>query len=144
MPKRGTKGHRKVNKKGEAAPVLSEEQQKAQEAAARTATGVLASLPLATDAKVEQLSLNLSGVELLVDANLELNMGRRYGLIGLNGSGKSTFLKCLAAREVPIPNHIDILLVDREQPASDKTALECVIEDLEVTRDRLEAEAERK
>jgi ATP-binding cassette, subfamily F, member 2 len=146
MPKRGNKGHRKVTKKGDSAPEatvpLTEEEQKELEAAARTATGVLASLPLATDIKIEQFSLNLAGNELLVDAKLELNMGRRYGLIGLNGTGKSTFLKCLAAREVPIPKHIDILLVDREQRASDMTALECVIEDLEATRERLEAEAE--
>jgi ATP-binding cassette subfamily F protein 2 len=146
MPKRGNKGHRKVTKKGDSAPEatvpLTEEEQKELEAAARTATGVLASLPLANDIKIEQFSLNLAGNELLVDAKLELNMGRRYGLIGLNGTGKSTFLKCLAAREVPIPKHIDILLVDREQRASDMTALECVIEDLEATRERLEAEAE--
>jgi ABC-type multidrug transport system fused ATPase/permease subunit len=31
------------------------------------------------------------------DTTLELNFGRRYGLIGRNGSGKSTFLKALAS-----------------------------------------------
>lgn len=33
-------------------------------------------------------------------------------------------LKALAAREVPIPDHIDMYLLDREMPASDKTALQ--------------------
>jgi len=70
-------------------------------------------------------------------------MGRRYGLIGLNGSGKTTLLKCLGAREVPIPDHVDVYLVDREVPASDMTAIETVLADLEETRARLEAEAEQ-
>lgn len=108
----------------------------------RTATGVLASLPLSSDIKIDQFSLSLCGVPLISDALLEFNMGRRYGLIGLNGCGKSTMLKCLGAREVPIPGQIDIYLVDREVRASEKTALECVIEDLEKTREMLEKESE--
>lgn len=45
------------------------------------------------------------GKELIKDTNIEFTIGRRYGLIGSNGSGKSSFLKCLAEREVPIPDH---------------------------------------
>lgn len=52
----------------------------------------------------------------------------RYGLIGQNGCGKSTLLAALANREVPIPSHIDIFHLSREMPASDKTALQCVME----------------
>ena len=33
------------------------------------------------------------------DCSIELTIGRRYGLLGSNGSGKSNFLQCLAARE---------------------------------------------
>ena len=51
---------------------------------------------------------------------------RRYGLIGPNGCGKSCLLKSLAARDVPIPEHIDIYYLDREVAASDDTALHCV------------------
>lgn len=36
----------------------------------------------------------------LQDCSIELTIGRRYGLIGQNGSGKSNFLKCIAKREV--------------------------------------------
>lgn len=51
----------------------------------------------------------------------------RYGLLGPNGCGKSTLLKALAARDVPIAQHIDIYLLDREIAASDMTALESVM-----------------
>ncbi len=40
------------------------------------------------------------GVDLLEDASLLLTPGKKYGLIGRNGKGKSTLLKALAARRV--------------------------------------------
>jgi hypothetical protein len=49
---------------------------------------------------------------------------RRYGLIGPNGCGKSCLLKALGARDLPIPEHIDVYLLDREIPGTDMTALE--------------------
>ncbi|KAF9192658.1 hypothetical protein BGZ50_008365, partial [Haplosporangium sp. Z 11] len=73
----------------------------------RTATGILTSQPLSRDIKIESFSLSFHGRELISNTDIDLNFGRRYGLIGANGSGKSTFLECLAAREVPIPDHID-------------------------------------
>lgn len=57
-------------------------------AAARAVTGVLASHPNSTDVHIINLSLTFHGQELLSDTKLELNSGRRYGLIGLNGIGK--------------------------------------------------------
>lgn len=50
-------------------------------------TGVLASHPNSTDVHISSLSLTFHGQELLADTSLELNSGRRYGLIGLNGTG---------------------------------------------------------
>ena len=44
--------------------------------------------------------MSLTGAELIQDCSIELTIGRRYGLLGQNGCGKSNFLKCLAAREV--------------------------------------------
>jgi ATP-binding cassette, subfamily F, member 2 len=58
---------------------------------------------------------------------IELNKGGRYGLLGRNGCGKSTFLKCLAAREVPIPMHFDVYLLAHEAPPCEMSALEYVI-----------------
>jgi ATP-binding cassette subfamily F protein 2 len=108
----------------------------------RSATGVLSSLPKARDIHITNFSLSLLGTVLVDDTELHLNYGQRYGLIGLNGCGKSSLLKCIAEREVPIPEHINIYHVDREVAASDKTAMETVIEDVEAERQRLEAEAE--
>ncbi len=44
--------------------------------------------------------MSLNGVELIQDCSIELTIGRRYGLIGANGCGKTNFLQCLANREV--------------------------------------------
>jgi ATP-binding cassette, subfamily F, member 2 len=108
----------------------------------RTASGVLVSHPLGRDIKIEQFSLSCYGRELLGSTTLELNYGRRYGLIGANGVGKSTMLKALAARDVPIPEHVDITILQEGVPPSDKTAVEAVIEDLVAEVDRLEKKAE--
>jgi ATP-binding cassette subfamily F protein 2 len=108
----------------------------------RSVTGVLASHPLARDVKIINFSLRLGGLVIVDDTLLEFNYGRRYGLIGLNGSGKSTLLTCIGQREVPIPSHIKIVHLDREIAASEKTALESVMEELEGERKRLEQEAE--
>ncbi|XP_050520055.1 ATP-binding cassette sub-family F member 2 [Daktulosphaira vitifoliae] len=97
-------------------------------AEARACTGSLASHPRSRDIKIDNLSISFHGCELLQDTMLELNCGRRYGLIGLNGSGKSTLLSVLGNREVPIPEQIDIFHLTREMPASEKSALQCVME----------------
>lgn len=54
-------------------------------------TGVLASHPESRDVHIENFSITFHGVELLADTRLELNCGRRYGLLGLNGCGKIDF-----------------------------------------------------
>ena len=48
--------------------------------------------------------------------------------MGVNGCGKSALLSVLGNREVPIQDHIDIYYLAREIPASEKTALEAVME----------------
>lgn len=74
----------------------------------RTATGVYTSQERSRDIKIESYSLNYHGRVLIDNATIELNFGRRYGLVGANGSGKSTFLRSLAERDIEIPPHIDV------------------------------------
>ena len=66
---------------------------------------------------------------------------RRYGLIGPNGCGKSSLLKALGNREVPMPEHIDIYYLDREMEASDTSALEAVMS-VDEEKGRLEKQSE--
>eukprot|EP00195_Chlamydomonas_chlamydogama_P005675 CAMPEP_0202901122 /NCGR_PEP_ID=MMETSP1392-20130828/13384_1 /ASSEMBLY_ACC=CAM_ASM_000868 /TAXON_ID=225041 /ORGANISM="Chlamydomonas chlamydogama, Strain SAG 11-48b" /LENGTH=610 /DNA_ID=CAMNT_0049587629 /DNA_START=273 /DNA_END=2105 /DNA_ORIENTATION=- len=108
----------------------------------RTVTGVLASRPTSRDIKIQSFSLGLNGVELIQDCSIELTIGRRYGLIGQNGSGKSNFLKAIAAREVPIPSHMDIYHLDAEAEPSDRTALEAVVDHIKQELERLQAQEE--
>lgn len=53
--------------------------------------------------------------------------GHKYGLLGPNGKGKSTLLKCIAARRLPIPNGIDVLLVQQEVIASELSVVNQVL-----------------
>lgn len=109
----------------------------------RTCTGNLASRPQDKDVKITAFSLSYHGRVLIAETELELNYGRRYGLIGQNGSGKSTFLECLAAREVPIPDKIDIFHLSEEAEAQDLSALEAVVYVAKQEIQRLEAESDR-
>jgi len=118
---------------------LEEEARLATEA--RSCTGVLGIHPLARDIKIDNFSVTFYGKELLQDTKLELSVGNRYGLMGVNGCGKSALMAVLGNREVPIQEHIDIYYLAREIPASEKTALEAVME-ADEERIKLEALAE--
>lgn len=117
------------------------EKEAAINAEARSCTGSFALHPRSRDIKISNFSITFFGSEMLMDTMLELNCGRRYGVIGANGCGKSSLLAALGKREVPIPNHIDIFHLNREMPASSKTALECVME-VDEERIKLEKMAE--
>ncbi|KMU79246.1 ATP-binding cassette sub-family F member 3 [Coccidioides immitis RMSCC 3703] len=108
----------------------------------RVTTGVLASLPSSQDVKITSASLVFHGRVLITDSTLELNYGRRYGLLGENGCGKSTFLKAIDKREFPIPEHIDIYLLNEGAPPSELGALEWVVKEAENEMERLDKLAE--
>ncbi|KAL6854509.1 P-loop containing nucleoside triphosphate hydrolase protein [Trichoderma novae-zelandiae] len=109
----------------------------------RVTTGVLSSTPQSKDVKITSCSLVFHGRVLITDSTLELSFGRRYGLLGENGCGKSTLLKAIAAREYPIPNHVDIYLLNEGAPPSDLGALEWVVKEAEMEMDRLDRLAEK-
>lgn len=108
----------------------------------RVTTGVLSSLPASRDVKITSTSLVFHGKVLVTDSTLELTYGRRYGLLGENGCGKSTMLKSIAAREFPVPEHVDIYLLNEGAPPSDLGALEWVVREAERQLEAMEKKAE--
>lgn len=52
---------------------------------ARSCTGTFALHPRSRDIKLSNFSITFFGSEMLQDTMLELNCGRRYGLLGANG-----------------------------------------------------------
>jgi len=102
--------------------------------------GVLTSSKTSCDIKIEQFTLHAYGAPIVVESEIELNRGNRYGLIGRNGSGKSTFMKSIASRDVPIPDHIDIFLLENEAPKTSLTPLEYVVSEAHKEVERLEEE----
>jgi ATP-binding cassette subfamily F protein 2 len=109
----------------------------------RVTTGVLSSTQQSKDVKITSCSLVFHGRVLITDSTLELSFGRRYGLLGENGCGKSTLLKAIAAREYPIPDHVDIYLLNEGAPPSDLGALEWVVKEAENEMERLDKLAEK-
>lgn len=108
----------------------------------RVTTGVLASLPSSRDCKITSASLVFHGKVLFTDSTLELNFGRRYGLLGENGCGKSTLLKSIATREFPVPEHIDVYLLNEGAPPTEFGALEWVVREAQAQLDSMEKRAE--
>jgi len=108
----------------------------------RVTTGVLASLAASRDVKITSASLVFHGKVLFNDTTIEVNYGRRYGLLGENGCGKSTLLKAISKREFPFPEHIDIYLLNEGAEPSDTGALQWVVNQAENEMKRLEALAE--
>lgn len=66
------------------------------------------------DIKVDGVDVSIGGKRILSDTTLTMAFGRRYGLVGQNGIGKSTLLRALSRRELAIPTHISILHVEQE------------------------------
>ena len=94
------------------------------------------------DIKVDGFDVSIGGKRILSDTNLILAYGRRYGLVGQNGIGKSTLLRALSRREVNIPTHISILHVEQEITGDDTTALQAVL-DADVWRKHLLKEQDK-
>ncbi|RDB28588.1 putative ABC transporter ATP-binding protein C29A3.09c [Hypsizygus marmoreus] len=88
------------------------------------------------DIHLPSIDVSFASNRILSGATLTLAHGRRYGLIGRNGVGKSTLLRHIAMREVPIPPHITILFVEQEIIGDDTTAIDSVLK-ADVWRDHL-------
>eukprot|EP00898_Chlorokybus_atmophyticus_P002690 jgi/Chlat1/3421/Chrsp23S00273 len=82
---------------------------------------------MSRDIKITNFSVSARGKELLKNTSLSIVHGRRYGLVGPNGKGKSTLMKLLAKRQIPVPEYIDVLLVEQEVIGDERTALQAVV-----------------
>lgn len=89
--------------------------------------GQKAALEHAVDIKIENFTISAKGNDLFVNANLLIANGRRYGLVGPNGHGKTTLLRHIATRAFAIPPNIDVLLCEQEVVADDNTAVETIL-----------------
>ncbi|MBS0271773.1 MAG: ABC-F family ATP-binding cassette domain-containing protein [Proteobacteria bacterium] len=83
--------------------------------------------------KLENITVRIAGRTLIENLSLTLNEGHRYGLVGRNGTGKSTFFKVLLktlhadAGQLEIPARIRIGHVAQEAPSGPTTPLEAVM-----------------
>lgn len=75
-----------------------------------------------SDLIMDRLSLVIGGRYLLEDTNLRLVVGRKYGLVGRNGIGKTCLMNALARGEFGT-NGMQILLVEQEVRETEKSAL---------------------
>merc|ERR1719414_157942 len=89
--------------------------------------GALTQMETAVDIKVDKFSIAAKGKDLFRDASLLIAQGRRYGLVGPNGHGKTTLLRHIGSRALQIPPNIDVLYCEQEVVADEKSALETVL-----------------
>ncbi|XP_074045721.1 ATP-binding cassette sub-family F member 3 isoform X2 [Macrotis lagotis] len=80
------------------------------------------------DVRIENFDVSFGERVLLTGADVNLAWGRRYGLVGRNGLGKTTLLKMLATRSLRVPAHISLLHVEQEVAGDDTPALQSVLE----------------
>jgi len=94
------------------------------------------------DIKIENFDISFGDRVLLQGANLSLNYGKRYGMVGRNGQGKSTLLKLISSRQLLIPKFLSVLHVEQEVVGDDTSALQSVLEAL-VERETLMSEEKK-
>lgn len=78
--------------------------------------------------KLDDFSISAAGKALFINASLTITFGRRYGLVGPNGHGKTTLLRHLADKKaMGLPQNLDILLCEQEVVADETPAVQAVI-----------------
>eukprot|EP01041_Mallomonas_annulata_P005273 gene5273-10553_t len=80
------------------------------------------------DIHVHDFNVTFGGQILLENADLRLVYGRRYGLVGRNGIGKTTLLRHMANFDIEgFPRHHRVLHVKQEVQSSDQSVLDVVL-----------------
>lgn len=80
------------------------------------------------DIRIENFDVSYGNKVLLQNADLLLANGRRYGLVGRNGLGKTTLLRMISGKQLQIPSHITILHVEQEVIGDNTPAISSVLE----------------
>ena len=107
----------KKAEKKESSPVTNTNRYRSNEATAsqvlskKTETG---NALLTKDINIEGFDVAFGEKVLLKNSELKLTFGRRYGMVGRNGLGKSTLLKMMSSRQLVLPSHLSILHVEQE------------------------------
>eukprot|EP01025_Chloroclados_australasicus_P020894 TRINITY_DN2198_c0_g2_i7.p1 TRINITY_DN2198_c0_g2~~TRINITY_DN2198_c0_g2_i7.p1 ORF type:complete len:518 (+),score=101.06 TRINITY_DN2198_c0_g2_i7:1-1554(+) len=96
-----------------------------------------------SDIHIQDISVSNGGPELIGDCNVSLANGRRYGVIGRNGTGKTTFLRALASKSIKgIPKSCQVLHVEQEITGDNTSVIESVLECDEERQQLLQREKE--
>lgn len=80
------------------------------------------------DIRIENFDVSYGNKVLLQNADMLLANGRRYGLVGRNGLGKTTMLRMISGKQLQIPSHITILHVEQEVIGDNTPAIDSVLE----------------
>lgn len=85
---------------------------------------------LSKDVDLRKVSLSAGLKDLLVDTDLRITQGSKYGLIGPNGCGKTTLLKCIGYKKIPgIASNLRTLYVEQVAvEGTEKLVLETVVD----------------
>ena len=59
-------------------------------------------------------NVNIGGAKLIINSEIKIIRGNKYGFCGQNGSGKSTLLKYIIEKKFPTVSDIDIFYVEQE------------------------------
>lgn len=129
------KGQAKLKRKADKDEKAARTQLAAHQAAAAESSGGHAPVVVrnagtmgSRDLHLENFSVSNGGQDLIEDANLTLAFGRRYGLVGRNGTGKTTLLRAMAQHQIKgIPPQCQILHVEQEVTGDQTSVLEVVL-----------------
>ena len=60
--------------------------------------------------QIKDLTYRIAGRTLLEDASVHIPMGHKVGLVGRNGTGKSTLFKLITTDQPPADQPFDVLI----------------------------------
>ncbi|TRY71446.1 hypothetical protein DNTS_010934 [Danionella cerebrum] len=134
------KNERRNEKDTQKSPLVLEEASASQASSKKESRVDLSGKNRSYDIRIENFDVSFGERCLLQSADVSLSTGRRYGLVGRNGLGKTTLLKMLASRSLRVPLHISILHVEQEVDGDDTVALQSVLESDTVREELLKEE----